>query len=320
VRTLLALLLLAAPAAAQAPPAAPAVVLRPMVVVEDQVLRLGDLFEGAGAAANQPLGAAPAPGRRMILEAAQLYALARAHGLVWRPLAANERSVIERPGRAMPREEIDSLLRAELLRLGLDPEAELDLGGFQPPLVPPGSAVQLGLEGAAFDLQALRFAATLVVIADGMPTTRVRLAGRAVTTQPVVLATRRMAVGEVVGPADLRPARLRAERVRPGAAERSDQVLGQQLRRPIGVGLPFTTADLGAPVIVERNTTVLMVLEAPGIQLTAQGRALEAGSRGGVVSVLNPSSNSVVEARVIGPGRVRVTAGAQPSTPTGANP
>src|SRR3954468_18378432 len=116
-RALVLLLLLALPAAAQ-DMAGP----RPLAVVEDSTLRLGDIFEGAGPRAGQAIGAAPAPGRRLVIEAAQLAALARAHGLAWRPLSAQERVVVERPGQSLPREEIAAALQGELLRLGLDPE------------------------------------------------------------------------------------------------------------------------------------------------------------------------------------------------------
>jgi flagella basal body P-ring formation protein FlgA len=306
-RALVILLLLALPAAAQEL-AGP----RPLAVIEDATLRLGDIFEGAGPRAGQAIGAAPAPGRRLVIEAAQLAALARAHGLAWRPLSAQERVVVERPGQVLPREEIAATLRAELLRLGLDPEAELDLGPLSPPMVPPGPARHLAAEGASLDPTTGRFGATLVVMADGMPMLRLRIAGRAVPTLPVVVATRRLALGDVVGAGDARLVRLRAERVRPGAAERLDQVLGQQLQRPLGGEMPFQRGDLAAPALVGRNTLVTMVVEAPGISLTAQGRALEAGPRGGLVPVMNLGSRTVVEGQVTGPGRVRVTMGAAP--------
>ncbi len=195
---------------------------RPFSVVEEPVLRLGDVFENAGAGAAQAIGAAPAPGRRLVLDAAQLSALARAHNLPWRPLSAHERAVVDRPGRAVPREEIDAALRADLSRMGLDPDAELDLGPLLPPVVPPAALAHVSAESAALDAATGRFSATLVVLAEGMPTVRMRLAGRAVPTQPAVVATRRIALGEVVGAGDARLVRLRAERVRPGAAQSLD--------------------------------------------------------------------------------------------------
>jgi flagella basal body P-ring formation protein FlgA len=134
------LLLLAAPAAAQ-----DFASIRPLATVEEPTLRLGDIFDGAGPRAGQPVGASPAPGR---------------------PVTA---------------EEIAATLRPELHRLGMDPEAELDLGPLLPPMIPPGAAPRLA--------------------AEGMPVLRQRLAGRAAPTVPAVAATRRLAAGEIPGPA-----------------------------------------------------------------------------------------------------------------------
>ena len=306
-RALLALLAL--PAAARASEVA---MLHPQVLLNADVLRLSDLFENAGPRGATVLAAAPLPGRRMVLETPNLVNLARQHGVNWRPMTGSERAVVERPGRQVPRTEIEALLRDELARQGLDPELELELPGLIPPMVPASAMFQLGLEGAVLEQPGLRFAATLVVLADGMGTQRLRLAGRAVPTVPVVLSTRRMALGEVIGAADVRLARMRAERVRPGQAQRLDQVVGQELRRPMAVEQGFALLDLGPPSIVGKNALVTLLLEAPGVQLSVQGRALEAAARGATVPVMNLASRSVVEGVAIGPGRVRVAMGAVP--------
>ena len=301
---LLALLLLPAAAQGQAGNGTGLASLRPQVVVEDEVIRLGDLFDDAGPAAARGIGPAPAPGRRILVESAQLLAIARANGIAWRPLFANERVVVERPGRALAREEWLEPLRDALLELGMNPQAELELPGFSPPMVPPAGVPQVSVEQPSLDGN--RFGATLVVLSDGMPTLRLRLSGRAAPTVAVAVATRRLAIGEVVRPGDVRVQRLKTERVRPGLASDVSQVVGQQLRRPVGEGLPFAVNDLGVPVVVERNSTVTMLLEAGGLTLTAMGRALEAAPRGGVVNVMNLSSRQIVEAQAVGPGRVRV--------------
>ena len=196
--------------------------------------------------------------------------------------------------------------------MGLDPDAELDLGPLLPPVVPPAAVAHLSAENTALDAATGRFSATLVVLAEGMPTLRMRLAGRAVPTQPAVVATRRIALGEVVGAADVRLVRLRAERMRPGTAQGLDQVVGQRLRRPMAAEMPFVSADLVAPAMVEKNALVTVVLEAPGLSLSVQGRALEAAPRGALVPVMNLASRNVVEGEVVGPGRVRVATGATP--------
>ena len=57
-----------------------------------------------------------------------------------------------------------------------------------------------------------------------------------------------------------------------------------------------------------------MVLDSPGIALTARGQAMEPGAIGERIRILNPASRAVVEAEVIGPDRVRVTPNGLPAT------
>jgi flagella basal body P-ring formation protein FlgA len=299
----LAFVLFAAPARAEL------ATLRPFAVVEDNVVRLSDLFENAGPRAAAVLGPAPAPGGRQVIEPQQLLAIARANGIAWRPLGGNERVVLERPGRALGREEIALTLRGALRGQGLDDEADLEIQAFAPPMVPERSFVQLAVEGAVLDLPGGRFAATLAVVAEGMPTQRVRLAGRVVPTVPVLVATRRMGLGEVVRAQDVREARVPAARLRPGAAQAPEQVVGQAMRRPAAADQPIMLADLSTPLAIERGQTVMMVYDIPGMALTAQGRAMEGAARGASVPVMNLMSRVVVEAQVVGPGRVRVGGG-----------
>jgi flagella basal body P-ring formation protein FlgA len=287
------------------------VVLRSHSLVEDQVIRVSDIFEGT-ARGEVVVGAAPNPGQRFVIEAAQLAGIARRFNVDWRPTSGAERTVLERPGRALSREAAIEVLREELLGLGLPADAELELAAFSPPILPLSAIPRLSAEGGNYETASNRFAATLIVMADGMPSVRMRVTGRAIATAPAVVATRRLLVGEVVKPEDAKLVQLRAERVRPGSAQRLEDVVGMQLRRPISTDLPFMAADLMVPHIIAKNETVTMIVEGPGLSLTTQGRALEAAPRGGRLSVMNLSSRNVVEAEAIGPGRVRVSLGAGP--------
>lgn len=122
---LLLSVLLTAPAAAQETAA-----LKPLSMVEDPVVRLSDLFETNGPRASVVLGPAPAPGQRQVVEAAQLMAIARQNGIAWRPTGGADRVVLERPGRAVEREEVLALLRNALRPQGVDPQADIELLNF----------------------------------------------------------------------------------------------------------------------------------------------------------------------------------------------
>ena len=81
----------------------------------------------------------------------------------------------------------------------------------------------------------------------------------------------------------------------------------QTPRRPVRANEPVKLADLQAPVVVAKGATVTMIVEAPGLQLTAVGRALGNAGVGDVVQVMNAQTRTTVEGVVEGPGRVRVT-------------
>jgi flagella basal body P-ring formation protein FlgA len=112
------LALLAWPMAAEA---AEVAMLHPQVLLDADVLRLSDLWENAGPRGATVLAAAPLPGRRMVLETVNLVNLARQYGVNWRPMTGSERAVVERPGRQVPRAEIEAMLRDELARRASTP-------------------------------------------------------------------------------------------------------------------------------------------------------------------------------------------------------
>ena len=63
------------------------------------------------------------------------------------------------------------------------------------------------------------------------------------------------------------------------------------------------------PNLVQRNETVTLVYEAPGMVLTIRGKANDSGTEGDVIGVLNEQTKRVAHGVIIGPGRVAVTNG-----------
>src|ERR1700712_2854215 len=118
------------------PVCANAAILRPITELHGPVVRLSDLFDDLGAATDRPLGTAPAPGGRLVVEAAQLGAIARQFAVAWKPASNADRAVLERPGRPLAREAAVSAMRAALVGAGAGEDCEIALDGFAAPLVP----------------------------------------------------------------------------------------------------------------------------------------------------------------------------------------
>jgi len=294
-----------------------AATLRPFTTLSGPVVTLADIWDGGE---NRPLGPAPAPGARITVEARQLEAIARQFGVEWRSGGAGDRVVLDRPGRALGRDDVIGPLRAALTAAGAPRDGDLELPGFTAPMVGLGAAAASEVTQLEYDGGTGRFTALVSVMADGTPAAQLRLSGRMMEMTELPMPRRRMMPGDVVGEGDLEWVRLRAAQAKGDVVRAMRDATGLALRHAVQAGQPIMLADLGRPMVVQKGMPMLLALDSPGIQLTAQGVAMEPAGLGERVHVLNPASRIVVEAEVTGPGRARVLPGSSPLNNTGLLP
>ncbi|MBI3451773.1 MAG: flagella basal body P-ring formation protein FlgA, partial [Rhodospirillales bacterium] len=122
------------------PAPAEAARLRTHIVVEDDVIRLGDLFADAGPRANVAVAQAPAPGRRSTFELGWLAEIARAYQVAWRPQSRFDRAVVERAGKMIGQSEIMKSLSASLAANGMRRGDQIDLSNRNLDIAVPLSA------------------------------------------------------------------------------------------------------------------------------------------------------------------------------------
>ncbi len=134
----------------------------------------------------------------------------------------------------------------------------------------------------------------------------------------VSAALRVSLLGEVVVAARARPrhALLQAEDLK---MERRDlsalpdrplmdlgQALGRRTTKPLFKGEVLLRGSVEEPPLVKRGDLVTLIAEAPGLTITAQGRAQGEGGPGHLIRVKNVSSGKEVYGRVESPQVVRV--------------
>jgi len=292
------------------PAAAQAASLKPMSMLSDGVVRLSDLFEDVGT--DRVLGPAPAPGTRIVVEAAQLAAIARQFGIAWRPASAGDRAILERPGRPMPTAEIHAVLRAALRSAGTAEDVELDIPALAPPILPLNTPARPDVTQLAYDSASGQFAATLLVTGTGFSPIHLRVAGRTREMASLAVPVRRIQAGEALRSDDLRLARVRAETIRGDVARTIADAIGQAPRRPLAAGQAVPLADLARPAVMHKGRPVMLRLESPGLALATQGQALEDAAPGARIRVLNPGTRSILEATVLDGENARVVPGAMP--------
>jgi flagella basal body P-ring formation protein FlgA len=138
----------------------------------------------------------------------------------------------------------------------------------------------------------------------------VRVSGTLVETVETVVLARPLARGEPVRESDVLVERKPRAELPTDAVTKLASVVGSAARRALRAGQTLRPADLMKPDLVGRNDMVTILFEAPGLSLTARGKALTAGAEGETVTVVNPQSKRVLQATVTGPGLVVASRGA----------
>jgi flagellar basal body P-ring formation protein FlgA len=304
-RSLLLLLALTGAAAAQSNRPA----LRATVTVDSDLVRIGDLVENAGPVANIAIFRAPDLGTTGTVSTASIVDAIRPHQLIDIDTRGLAQVIVTRASRAIDAQEIsDTITQALSQRFGLGEPRNLSLA-FDLPLrtlqVEPGASGDLQVLALTYDPRSGRFDVTL-----DLPSSRVlqsspaRFTGSAVETIEAVTVNRPIEHGTVLQAADLTV--LRRPKARATGLLDMNGAIGLAARHPLRPGEAITAADLMKPVVVQRNDTVTLIYEVPGLTLTLRGQAQDSGAVGDTIGVLNTQTKRIVQGVVTGPGHVSV--------------
>lgn len=309
-RTALSLLLLAlsvAPAAAQLGSAyAPR--LKPQVTVATDIVRIGDLVENAGVAANTPVFRAPDLGQTGAVPVRAVLDAIRPHGLIGVDARGVSEVSVTHASRTIAAEEIEQRIVAALTarhNLGRPEDLKIlfdrEVRAIQ---LAVSTSAELSLATISYDARTRRFD-VVFELANGARS-QWRYTGSAAETVEAAVPRRAFARGEVIKAGDVVIERRPKSEFASEAA--ATDVVGLAARRPVRQGQPLRNADLMKPELVVKNEMVLLHYEVPGIVLTMRGKALDSGVEGDTVSVLNVASKRTIQGMVTGPGRVTVFA------------
>jgi flagella basal body P-ring formation protein FlgA len=306
---LVTLALIAAAKAAAPEQARP--MLKAEALVTGDIVRIGDLIENAGIVANVPVFRAPDLGSTGSVPVDAVLEAVRAHALVGLDTAGLSEVAVTRASRAIPAKEVEDTIATALSKqFGLgEPKNvavmfERELRAIQ---VEPNAQGTVRVSRINYDARSGRFDVTLEIPTGATNRGLLRLAGRAAPTVDVVTVLRPIDRGTVLRDADVLIERHpRAELTRDMVSDAS-QAIGFAARNALQPGRPLRSADLMKPELIQRNETVTIVYEVPGIVLTVRGKAVDGGAEGDVISVLNEQTKRTVQGVVIGSGRVSIS-------------
>lgn len=283
--------------------------LKAEVTVTGEFVRIGDLVDNAGPAADIAIFRAPDPGQTGSVPAARVADAVRAHQIAELDTRGLSAVVVTRASRAITMKDIEArLTRALAGQHGLGDANNLavifdtEIRTLQ---VEPN--VELGIARLSYEPRSGRFDATFDLPGSQAMRKPLRLTGQLVETYEAVVLTRALAQNDVLKASDLTIERRPKAEVTSTTILKVDQAMGLAARRALRPGQAIRQADLMKPEVVRRDETVTIIYEVPGIVLTVRGKAMESGAQGDLINVMNVQSKRTLQATVVGPGRVVVT-------------
>ena len=285
-------------------------VLRANVTVTSDLVRIGDLIDNAGPAAQIAVYRAPDLGTTGSLQVGQVLNTLRTHQVIGVDARDLKEISVTRLARTLDGKDIEAQIGRALERKnGLGDAANLSLTFDRDPgevRLDAGFTGGMQATTVRYDNRNGRFDVTFEIANDsGKAATKLRFSGTAIETVETAVLARNVERNEVLKSSDVLVERRPKAEVGNDPASR-DRAVGMQARRQLRAGQAVKIADLAKPDLVTRDQNVTLIYDTPGLYLTVRGKAMEGGTEGDVVNVMNLQSKRTVSGIVTGRGQVSI--------------
>lgn len=281
--------------------------LKSVSIVESDVLKVSDIFDGVTHNANYVIGAAPHPGEDMTLNARTLYRIAKALDLGWKPVSAQEQITVRRDATVISYADIERKLKSKIEEKGVHGHYSFSLNNGKPSMVIPASFnPSIEITQFEYDTQKDIFTATLVSPSRSNPIKKMSVSGsiERLVTVPVLRSS--LQNGDIIGKNDINLINVPQDKLQHDVVMDENKLIGMTPRRVVHAGKFVLNGMLQRPQIVGRGEPITIEFKSGSLTLTAKGRALQDGAKGDLIRVKNMNSNLTVDAIITASNQVKV--------------
>lgn len=278
------------------------------VTVTAAIVTAGDLFEGAGLAAEHGLFLAPRPGTTGNVDLAAIRAAAARIGIESFETGGLDRIRVSRAATIVDQHLLTGLITANLQQRGILSDGMSANTVFSTAF----SAINAEAVDQPASVTSLRY-----LPGTGAFTARFAIAG---LDQPLDLSgsielmieaphlVSSLPAGTVLDASNIVMRSVPLRYVENTGIPRLQDIVGQALTRQSREGMMLKPADVTAPLTVAKNDSVTIYFRRGPMTLTVKGQAVTGATLGAPLQVLNLMSRRVISATAIAAGAVEVSA------------
>lgn len=283
-------------------------VLKSDIVVTAPIVTIGDMFDAAGAIAEQPLFRAPNPGTSGMVSVTDIVAALARIGIEEFETGGLDGVRVSRAAAIIDEAVLADLIAADLAARGIISTGMTVDTLFSVP-VKPLNAEAVAEPASVISLRYLP--------GSGAFTARFALSGieqpldvsgsiELMIAAPHINAS--LPAGTLLSAdnIEMRPVPLKF--VESTGVARLEDVVGKTLVRQSREGMMLKATDVSVPLLISKNDAVTIYFRNGPMTLTVKGQAVTGAAAGGLVQVINLMSKRVISATAISAGAVEVSA------------
>ena len=279
--------------------------LKQSIVVDNDLVTIGDLFIDAEGLEAKIALTSPKPGKSKQYSAKDIMQIAKRHGLTWEKPDYIKRVNVKRNGTGFDMNDLTPLLLDYVQESVSGDKVNVKIYGRQNEMFIPVTRDLSEIHVDRFEMQQgnKRFIATILIPSGDDSFRRLNVSGIASRLQNMPVLSRKFLPGDIIQATDITWKETPVNRIQRSMVQAAHSMIGMTVKRPITDGVLVRQNDVMRPIAVKKGSSVSVNLKAGGLQLTMTGRALEHGGIGDVIRIKNTSSNRTFEATIISQGK-----------------
>ncbi len=207
---------------------------------------------------------------------------------------------------------VDDVSRAviyEFENQGLGDDVELEFfGGKTSFSMENANIAKIMITNLQVDEDSGKFTAEAEIFADGNFVDKTTLLGRSYILGDVWVPSRDIAKDEVIEFEDIKLVKIRINRLRDEVIKEKDGLIGKQALKTLKGGKPVVVKDVRDEIVIKKGDKITAVYNHKGLQITSKMEALEDGSKGEMIRILNTKSSKEISGKVLNKNIVEIAA------------
>ncbi len=289
------------------------VTLQNNIIVSDDVIRLGDIFDNIDHHQERTIARAPSPGQQIVLPAQWLWRIAQNFNLQWAPSSNFDSTQVLRASQIVDSHDIEDAVQQELI----NQYPELQNGKWDITIdnrarnihLPLETDIHIKVEQLKLNRQNHSFSAIVAINPNTRWARERRLRGNIYKLVEVWVPTRSIARGDIIDEKQLNLTYIQQHQLSPDSLLDIDDMVGMQAKRNLRTKQPIRHNDIEQPRLIKRGEAVDIFIHSGKMLLSTTGTALEDGTQNQNIRVRNVHSGKTIDAVAIAPGAVQVKFG-----------